>query len=213
MTTFVFVRHGQSEWNKSNRWQGQADVALSDQGRVQARLLAERLVREGARFDHIYASDLGRALETAQIVAGALGMPVHPLIELREIHIGAWSGLTGDEIRARFPEEWATVESGGDCRRGGDGETLAEFHARTAGTVEHLARTHPGQRLLVVTHGGTIHRVLHYVERFGVPVTHPRIDNTSLTELVLTSDAPRVVRVNDVEHLEPAVSGLDPRIK
>ena len=209
MTSVVLARHGQSEWNKLRRWQGQADVALAAEGREQAKLLAARLARAGEQFDHIYASDLGRALETAQIVAAALHMPVHPLIELREFHIGAWSGLTSDEIKTRFPNEWTIVESGGDCRRGGDGETRAEFGARVAAVIEHLVLTHPGQRLLVVTHGGTIHAALDYVIYCGGTASHPHIDNTSLTEIVFDRAAPRITRLNDIAHLEEATTTAD----
>src|SRR3712207_2534231 len=110
MTTLVFVRHGETDWNRVGRWQGHADIPLSTAGREQAAALAARFLREGRRFDHVYASDLGRAFETAQIIASTLKLPVHPLIELREMHIGAWSGLTSEEIRTRYPREWSLYE-------------------------------------------------------------------------------------------------------
>jgi broad specificity phosphatase PhoE len=206
MTTLIFIRHGETEWNRSGRWQGHADVPLSDEGREQAQRLAARLKREGPTFDGLYASDLGRALETAQIVAQELGLEVHPLVELREIHVGAWSGLTSDEIRTRFPEEWEQAERGRDFRRGGHGESLADFRARIVHAVERLVETHPDQRLLVATHGGAVRAVLYYISELTDHGEVTRIENTSLTEVVFEDGAPRVVRANDIAHLEPTTT-------
>ena len=209
MTTLIFIRHGETEWNRSGRWQGHADVPLSDEGREQARRLAGRLKSEGGTFDGIYASDLGRALETAQILAQELGLAVHPLVELREIHLGAWSGLTSDEIRTRFPEEWELAERGHDFRRGGHGESLADFRARIVRAVEHLVETHPDQRLLVATHGGAIRAMLYYVGEIIGQRQVGHIENTSLTEVVFEDGVPRIVRANDITHLGPTtMSGI-----
>ena len=201
MTTLVFVRHGETEWNRNGRWQGHTNVPLSATGRERARRLAERLKAEGAVFAHVYASDLHRGFETAEIIAAALGSAVHPLIELREIDIGAWSGLTGDEIRARFAEEWAFHEQGTDFRRGGHGETLLEFRTRVARVVDQLVGAHPGQRLLVATHGGTVRALLHYVAQLTGYGMETPIGNTSLTEVVFEGGTVRVVRANDIAHL------------
>ncbi len=96
----LLVRHGQSEWNAQGRWQGQADPPLTDAGRAQARAVARAI----GGVDAIFSSDLRRAAETAQIVSDALGVgPVIVDPALRERDAGAWSGLTRDEIRERFP--------------------------------------------------------------------------------------------------------------
>lgn len=202
MTTLLLVRHGETEWNRTGRWQGHADVPLSDEGRDQARRLARRLKSERERIDRVYASDLGRAFETAEIVAAELALPVHPLIELREIHIGSWSGLTSDQIRSQFPHEWQLHETGDDFRRGGHGETMADFRSRVGRAAEELVQQHPGERLLLVTHGGAIRALLYYVSLRAVQVEEARVENTSLTEVVFEEDAVRVVRVNDIAHLE-----------
>lgn len=204
MTTLVLVRHGETEWNRDGRWQGHADIPLSDRGRDQAKRLAERLHGEGHRFDHLYASDLGRAFDTAVIVAGVLDLPVHPLIELREMHVGAWSGMTSAEIRERHPEQWERYTRGEDGPRGGHGESQAELTTRVVGIVEDLVRRHPGERLLVVTHGGPIRMVLGYLRRVTGVSFDLRIDNTSLTEIRYEPSGPRIVRVNDIAHLAQA---------
>ena len=202
MTSLIFVRHGETEWNQNGRWQGHTDVPLSDVGREQARRLARRLQKEGAILDQIYASDLGRALETAQIVAEAYGLPVHPLFELREMNLGSWSGLTSDQIRERFPEDWARHRSREDFRRGEHGETLGEMRTRMLQTVERLAAEHPGQRLLVVTHGGPIRVLADHIAQLGGGQPVGFILNTSLTEIVVNGNALEVTRFNDVAHLE-----------
>jgi broad specificity phosphatase PhoE len=207
MTTLVLVRHGETEWNRIGRWQGHADVPLSEEGRNQANYLAERLQREEQAFDHIYASDLHRAYDTASIIAAALDLPVHPLIALREMHVGAWSGMTSAEVRERHPDQWERYSRGEDGPRGGHGETQAALAERVVGAVEELVRTHPGQRLLVVTHGGPIRILLLHIQRLTGHTIDIRVENTSLTEICFEPSGPRIVRANDVDHLtqHPAV--------
>ena len=140
MTTLLLVRHGETDWNAERRWQGHADVPLNDRGREQARTLADRLA--GERIDAIYTSDLGRARETAEILAARLGVPVVTDPDLREIDVGSREGLTGDQ---------------GD--RPWDGETHDAHAARMLGAVHRIAAGHPEERVLVVTHGGSMRRI------------------------------------------------------
>jgi probable phosphoglycerate mutase len=209
MTTVVFVRHGETEWNRNGRWQGHADVPLSAEGRNQARRLAARLVAEGRAFDRVYASDLHRAFETAEIVAQSLGLPVHPLFELREMHLGTWSGLTSDEIRMTFPDQWALYQGGSDFRRGEHGETMADFRARIVRVVDELVRSHPQMRLLVVTHGGSVRALLYSIHERTRQFADTPIGNTSITEIIFGGEKPEIVRANDTRHLaDPAQTDL-----
>src|SRR5262250_2595670 len=102
----LLVRHGETVWNQENRWQGQADVPLSETGRIQARRLAERLLAEGRQVGAIYTSDLSRAVHTAEILGETLGMPPLPETGWREMNIGTWSGLTTAEVIAHYSSEW-----------------------------------------------------------------------------------------------------------
>src|SRR6266850_1318463 len=97
----LLVRHGETAWNQENRWQGQADVPLSDPGRAQARLLAQRLLADRRQVHAIYASDLSRAFETAEILSETLRISPNPDSGWREMNIGAWSGLTTGEVIER----------------------------------------------------------------------------------------------------------------
>jgi broad specificity phosphatase PhoE len=207
MTTVMMIRHGETEWNRLGRWQGHTDVELSEVGHEQARRLAARLLAEGQNFDRLYASDLARAFQTATAIGDALGLPIHPLIELREIHVGIWSGLTREEISDRFPEPWARFTAGVDGPVGEHGETNAALRARIVGIIDHLVRKHPGEHLLVVTHGGPIRALLAHIEDLtGEPLV-TRIDNTSITEFDFAVLPPIVTRVNDIAHLGQATMG------
>ena len=178
MTTILLARHGETDWNRDGRWQGWADPPLNDTGRAQARELAEQL-RE-TPFDAVYSSDLRRAFETAQIVAAPHGVPVVADPGLREIDVGSWSGLTRAELAERFPDGSRP-----------DGETREQHQARVLAAVERLARDHPGERILIVTHGGTM-RALH--GHVSDAPFHP-VPNCGVLELHFRDDRLRVPAV------------------
>jgi broad specificity phosphatase PhoE len=160
MATILLARHGETDWNRDNRFQGQADPPLNESGRDQARALAERLA--GDDVDAVYSSPLLRALETAEIVGGRLGLPVTTVEALREIDVGSWSGLTRTEVEARFPEgyaRWLALEHGWE-----GGETYEELGARVVRALVGLAERHPDGRLLAVTHGGPIRAIAAHAE-------------------------------------------------
>lgn len=194
------VRHGQSVWNASGRWQGQADPPLSQLGHHQAALLADRLIKVGPAA--IYASDLQRAAQTAGPLAEALGLTVEPRAELREIDIGGWAGKTFDEIVAAFPEEVAAWHAGEDVARGG-GEYFADLTRRAVGFVDELATRHDGDDVVAVTHGGWIRAVLCHV--LGVPNSHPGLGGTANTGITILRYLPTGLRLlthNDHAHLD-----------
>ena len=155
MATIVLARHGETDWNRDNRFQGHADPTLNEAGREQSRALAERLAGDGIAA--VYASPLQRAKETAEIVAGRLELPVSTVEALREIDVGEWSGLTRTEVEERFPEAFARWL---DYAHGWEhGETYEALGARVLPALLDLARRHNGERILVVTHGGPIRAV------------------------------------------------------
>lgn len=149
-TALLLVRHGQSEWNAEQRWQGQADPPLSALGLRQARLAA-------ASLDHVEAivsSDLRRAADTARIIAEVLGTgPVALEPALRERYAGPWQGLTRAEIERRWPG-W--LENG---RRPEDYESDTEVYQRAVPALRGIAEHHGEAEVLVVTHGGVIYTI------------------------------------------------------
>ena len=159
MTELLIARHGETDWNRERRWQGHADPPLNVLGRAQARQLAAALAREG--LEAIYASDLRRAYETAEIVGALLGLPVTSDPGLREIDVGSRSGLTSEEVGER---EW-------------DGEAPEAHGERVLGSVRRITREHPRGRVLVVTHGGSLRRVF---EAIGESEGQPAAGNCEL---------------------------------
>jgi alpha-ribazole phosphatase/probable phosphoglycerate mutase len=155
VTTIFLARHGESDWNAANRFQGHSDRPLTDLGRRQAEALADAVGHE--KVDAIYSSPLIRALETARIVGARTGLGVLEDPDLREVDTGGWSGLSRQEVQERFPEGFERWVSGGAGWE--DGESYEEMAARTLRAVRRIAEAHPGGRVLVVSHGGPIRAI------------------------------------------------------
>lgn len=154
MTDFLFIRHGETDWNRQQRFQGQIDVPLNDLGQTQARRLGERLAAEPA--EHLISSDLQRAQQTAAPLAAAWQAAPALVQGLREQCFGVLEGLDVPTIKAHHPDLWLQwLEHRADFALPG-GESLQQFHARVIDAVKQLAEQHPGRRLAVVTHGGVL---------------------------------------------------------
>jgi probable phosphoglycerate mutase len=161
VTKLLLARHGETDWNRERRWQGHADPPLNDLGREQARQLADRLA--GEPLAAIYSSDLRRAHETASIVARGKGMDVLVDRDLREIDIGRWSGLTHDEIRVRFPDDFRRWREGRTVV-GRGGETHEELTTRVLAAARRIAAAHPAEAVLIVSHGGALKTLALHAE-------------------------------------------------
>lgn len=174
LTRLLLVRHGQSEWNATGRWQGQADPPLTELGRRQAFEAARAI---GA-VDAVWASDLARAVETATIVADSVGVgPVVVDPDLRERDAGEFSGLTRDEIEQRFPGYLA------DHRRPPGWEPDDHLLARAVAALGRIADAVPGGDVVVITHGGLVYTIeQHLGQEFQ------RLANTEGRWLEVTPD-------------------------
>ena len=157
MTTVYLARHGQSDWNAANRFQGHSDRPLTELGRRQAAALAEELESQEP-LSAIYASPLRRALETASIVGARVGLEPVPVDDLREVDVGGWSGLSRNEVEERFPDAFRRWLDGGEGWE--DGETYADMATRVMEALRLIAANHPEDTVLVVSHGGPI-RAIH----------------------------------------------------
>ncbi len=152
------IRHAESEWNASGRWQGHADPPLSTRGQQQARDLAERMAGQPASI--LLSSDLQRARQTAEPLAAMLGIPLQVDPRLRELDVGRWSGLRRDEIEALDPDGLARFDSGDPAFRPGAGESRREIRARARHAIAHWIAHQPEGRIVVVTHLGFIRALL-----------------------------------------------------
>ncbi len=162
------VRHGETDWNRENRFQGHTDTLLNDTGRTQARALALELADES--FGAVYSSPLLRAYETATILAEQSTLAVEQAAALMEVDVGSWSGFTREEVEARFPDgfsRWLEYGHGWN-----DGETYDELGERVVTGLLRVADTHSHGTVLAVTHGGPIRSALAAAE--GVPFDEAR---------------------------------------
>ena len=207
---FWLIRHGESIGNREHIYQGQNDLPLSPLGQQQAALLAERLasLQEIFSFSAIYSSDLQRAVQTAIPTNQAIGLPVIDRAGLREIDVGAWSGLTFADIQARFPEEWAVSYPvmDPDKPRGG-GESYRQAQVRVVQSLGEIAQKHLGERVLVFFHGGVMQATLAHIMQ--LPLANKRFlqtANTSISRVRLSPDNGQlsglILGMNDVAHLE-----------
>jgi len=153
VTELLLVRHGETDWNATRRWQGRDDPPLNARGIAQARELADALAADDIAA--VYTSDLRRALQTAEIVGERLGLEIVPLAELREIDVGSWSGRRSADIEVEEPEAWARhVASWGTGWT--DGETPEQLTARVVDALRRISSERDEERVLVVAHGGVI---------------------------------------------------------
>lgn len=179
MTTLLLARHGETDWNRDGRWQGHSDTPLNERGREQARALAESI----ERVDAIYASDLSRARETAEIVGARLGVEVRVDERLRERGFGAWEGLHDHEVEERFADALRRMRDGDGCGAN-DAEPYEAFATRVGEFVEDVVRRHRDEEVLVVAHGGTVRAVHALAEGLDYAAEGrflPSVDNCALS--------------------------------
>ena len=148
----VLWRHGQTDWNTSGRFQGQADIPLNATGLEQARDAARVLTTLGPV--ELWSSDLTRTRQTSAALTEVTGLEPRLDERLRKVHVGTWEGLRGDEIRAVEPEAWAGLRRGEDVRRSSTGETVSEVGERVAGALVEIAAQAPDDATVVVTTHG-----------------------------------------------------------
>ena len=156
--SLLLIRHAESSWNATGRWQGHGDPPLSDRGRAQADALARELARE--TIDVLVSSDLRRAAETAAILGRARGLRPELNPRLRELDLGDWEGLTSEQIERTAGDALRRLNDGDLDVRPGGGENLREIEQRTFSVVTELVDAHPGRRLAIVTHLGVIRALL-----------------------------------------------------
>jgi len=148
----VLLRHGETDWNSSGRFQGHEDIALNAAGRHQARLAAARLA--GMAPARVLSSDLTRARQTAEPIALAAGVTVEVDPRLREVDVGTWAGLDLATVGEMVPDFWPALRAGRDFRRSPTGETATDAGKRVAlALLDYAEETPDGQTVLVVGHG------------------------------------------------------------
>ena len=164
----VLWRHGQTDWNIGNRFQGHSDIPLNEVGRYQVKHAAEILA--GMNPTAIISSDLGRARDTAQALADLVGLSVRTDENLRETNGGMWEGKTGAENRAEDFQNFIRWIDGDDNPAGTTGEKRSEVADRAVKVIKRELEGKSDQLLIVATHGGTARCVLGQL--LQLPLTH-----------------------------------------
>ena len=167
----VLWRHGQTDWNVTSRFQGQADIPLNPTGRAQAREAAAVLAT--LEPSALWASDLERTRDTAAALTALTGLPARLDKRLREVHVGEWEGLRGTEVGASDPEAYAALRRGEDVRRSATGETVSEVGERVAEALTEIAEAAADDATVVVTTHGLAGRA-GMCRLLGLPFAHWR---------------------------------------
>ena len=153
-TRLYLIRHGQSAGNAEGRFGGHSPTPLSELGLQQAETTADALARE--RIDRIYSSDLLRAVQTAQPLAERLGLPVIEHPAFRERKVGVLEGLTFDESKDRFPQDYYALVNRNIHHVITDGESYRQLLKRATNALHEVIRTHHGKKIVIFSHTGAI---------------------------------------------------------
>jgi probable phosphoglycerate mutase len=205
-TSFIVVRHGETEWNSEGRFQGHLNSVLSTEGLAQAQALAARLARE--RFDLLLSSDLGRTLQTASVIAMRTGHEIIVEPRMRERNMGIFQGLTPAEVEARYPREYARFTARDPDFAIPGGESTRQLLERCVACYTELAERHAGLTVVTVTHGGVLAVLYRHVKR--MPLDAPRdfsVSNTGINRLIHRNGEWDLHTWGDVGHLQD--SGVD----
>ena len=190
-TTIYLVRHGQTNWNLSKRFQGQRKVPINKVGKEQAKLLAKEL--KGTSFDVVYSSPILRAMQTARVLASK-----HTIItckDLRELDRPKHEGLFSHQIKKLIPDieaQWAC--DGIDWRSPLGGETLREYQTRSVKAFKDIIEKNNGKRILVVTHGGPLKAIVNWIHG-GKPEDFLHVRNPENAECVVIVQSGKKVRI------------------
>ncbi|MDA1196548.1 MAG: histidine phosphatase family protein [Nanoarchaeota archaeon] len=206
----LLARHGQTDWNDAGRFQGMSDIPLNATGLEQARLLAERLKDE--RIDAIYSSVLSRAHKTALKVAEGRDVKVVVREDLNERTYGKWDGLTEEQIKEQYSDDFDAY-----CKRRysvapTNGESIAQITQRVSAFLEMLQKDQTDVTVLVVTHSGTLRGLMDgLLEYSPEEVADLRFKHTSLTSITFVDGKPTLDFMNSVDHLEGSDEKRNPR--
>ena len=209
ITRVFLVRHGATVLTAEDRFAGATDVALSDEGRAQAARLAARLAEE--KIAAVYASPLGRTVETATIAAEPHSLSIATRDGLREISHGRWEQLTRKEVDEQYPDEAAAWEADPYTFAPAGGESGLAVTARALPVLIELVRAHPGEAILVVSHKATIRLLLSSLLGFDPRRYRDNLDQSPCALNIVDFKDPvraRLTLFNDTSHYAAAGNAI-----
>lgn len=210
-TTFILVRHGETDWNREGRYQGKLDIPLNANGREQAGKLAAGLA--SLKLDAAYSSHLARAYETAQSVCAKRGLEVVKEPGFAEINHGEWEGKLAAEVAEKWPKEVDAWRNWPHTVLMPGGERIADVQSRAVTALVKLARLHEGKTVLVAAHDATNKALLCWASE--APLSsfwRFKQDPTALNCVEVAIDGekitPRIVLMNSMQHTGVLISGI-----
>nr|WP_307760480.1 histidine phosphatase family protein [uncultured Peptostreptococcus sp.] len=201
MNTYYLVRHGQTVWNTLGQTQGHGNSPLTELGIQQAKDLAEAL--KEYPIDIIYCSDLGRAVETAEIIGKELNIEIHTTESLREMGFGVWEGMPLREIEKIYPESFKMWRNEPEKVQIEGGETLDMIKQRQDKLIEELNEKYKNKHILLVSHSVTVRvMLLSFLESHVRNIYRIKQDNTALNIVEYRNYGPVIMKMNDTRHLK-----------
>ncbi|MDY6917476.1 MAG: histidine phosphatase family protein [Chloroflexota bacterium] len=200
MARFILVRHGQTGWNREERFRGRVDIDLDEMGMRQAEAVAERLA--GCDATAVYSSPLKRAVSTAGAIGRRLGLEVTPLESIVDMDFGEWEGRSVAEVREREAGQFRVWALNPESFRVPGGETLDEVRVRVAAAVDELAAEHQDDAVVLVSHRVVCKVLLCHL--LGLDMSHfwqIAQDTTAVNGFLIAAGRSTVTLVNDTCHL------------
>lgn len=181
--TLLIIRHGETEWNAAHRFQGHGDSPLNETGRKQVAALGRRM--QAIQFDTLVSSDLGRAQETAAVIAGCTGHAVQLDRRLRERNYGVLEGLTVPQITEQYGEVLDQFNKDDPEYVLPGGESHRQHYQRNVAFFDDFLSGRFGTNVAAVAHGGALDSIFRYVA--GLPLAQPRCFITTNASLTVVS--------------------------
>ena len=199
MTKLIIIRHGESEFNLTERYTGQLYVPLTETGVRQAKITADYILKN-YKIDAVYSSDLSRAVETARPVAAPLGIEIKTDKGLREIYAGKWEGLYFTQVHEIYAEDYALYKKDSSVGRPTGGEYLCEVMARVDKSIRTIAEENDGKTVLISMHNGSIKALQMAILGFDRSNVM-NLANNSITEIDFEDGIFKPIRLGFDEHL------------
>lgn len=201
----ILIRHGETEWNRTGRCQGFADIELNDIGRKQ--ILELGLSLRDTDVSAVYSSDLQRAINTASEIAKHHNLEVKIDMDLREMNQGELEGLLFEEIRAKYANVLKEWRDSPETLRIPGGESLLQVQERAWRVFEKVRRLHPGETVVAVSHSLTITALLCRITGVGLKGFRNFNLQAACKNVISSANGQAEVTVlNDVSHLSPVES-------
>ena len=199
--TFYIVRHGQTNWNILGKTQGHGNSDLTPKGENQA-LELSKAIKEYP-IDYIYSSDLGRAVQTAEIIGSTIGVDVIQTPSIREMGFGDWEGLLIEEIKKDHAKTYETWRNQPHIVNIPNGETLHIIKDRVDAFIKELNEKYDNKHILLVSHSVTVRVMLLSFLNSGVEnIYRIKQDNTALNIVEYRDYGPVVIKMNDTSHMK-----------